>query len=709
MKAFAADPLLDVGALEAQDVRQVARGELAGDLLALRLLGHGLELDDPFGVGGVERLDGRLEGRQLLRREAHLQPQRHRARRRSGTGRTSSAAMQARDEREPASGVADDGPGHDISRLGRGGRVSVSRIVAGSGRRPGSPRHGVVWTPRPSAATMRRCRSCRLVRRSGSGGSWRPASSSSRRLALVVAHGFDGLYGQDAFGYVNFALGPLREALAHGAGVPAFEQPPGFPIVVAVISLVAGPDARIGLGVSLVAGALVPILTRPARGRGRRLQPHRSGGRRRAAAGGGRGRAARPALAVERGRDVGHAVDRAGDGRGLGRLPVRPDGPAALAAGRGGCSRRRRSTRAGSIGLVAVPIGIVALIGLRRTWARDRWAAVAAAPRARWSSGGRARPGRPADGSRAARRDRGPVRGRLRRLPLGPAQRLPHDLRHGRRPAGPRHPERPLLPRSARRAVLVRPARAAGHRRRRLDRPSGGSCGERPAGRLAGRRPRLPRRVAVPEHAVLPVGAAAGRDRRRARAVAAGRRASDSRRRRTVARIASPWAPSLLPSGSSGPLLVAGRFTDAFIVRQVADLAAIRSLEAQVPPGARLISMGPTGVFVRDGIPDVVELFGLDPASGRRLLADGQPSYLVIDPAAIDGQWAGRARPARSRRSGEPWAHPDRRAGAWTLYRIGSPRLSRQTTVSRQPPRRARAGLGEVDAVVPGARRNVIS
>jgi len=79
--------------------------------------------------------------------------------------------------------------------------------------------------------------------------------------SLVVAHGFDGLYGQDAFGYVNYALGPLREALAHGAGVPAFEQPPGFPIVVAAISLVPGPDARIGLGVSLVAGALVPVLT----------------------------------------------------------------------------------------------------------------------------------------------------------------------------------------------------------------------------------------------------------------------------------------------------------------------------------------------------------------------------------------------------------------------------------------------------------------
>ena len=59
--------------------------------------------------------------------------------------------------------------------------------------------------------------------------------------------------------------------------------------------------------------------------------------------------------------------------------------------------------------------------------------------------------------------------------------------------------------------------------------------------------------------------------------------------------------------------------------------------------------MGPTGVFVRDGVPDVVELFDLDPASAATLLADGRPSYLVVDPVAIDGQWAGRG-PALDRR-----------------------------------------------------------
>ena len=73
-------------------------------------------------------------------------------------------------------------------------------------------------------------------------------SSSWPRPSWSPRIGFDGLYGQDAFGYVNYALGPLRDAFLHGDGVPSFQQPPGFPIVIAAISLVAGPDGRIGLG-----------------------------------------------------------------------------------------------------------------------------------------------------------------------------------------------------------------------------------------------------------------------------------------------------------------------------------------------------------------------------------------------------------------------------------------------------------------------------
>ena len=71
-------------------------------------------------------------------------------------------------------------------------------------------------------------------------------------VAIVWWHGFAGLYGQDAFGYANYALGPLRDALVHLDLPPAWPQPPGYPIVVSAVSLPAGPDGRIGLVVSIM-------------------------------------------------------------------------------------------------------------------------------------------------------------------------------------------------------------------------------------------------------------------------------------------------------------------------------------------------------------------------------------------------------------------------------------------------------------------------
>ncbi len=164
----AADPLLDVGARHPQHVRQVVRRDLGRDLLGLRVLRDVLELDGELGMGGVDRLDGGLEGRQLLRRHADLQSQADR------TGR----------RRRARAGADDDGHEHEHAGrratiafgarwssawhlpLGDGGRATVSRIIRG-------------WSAVPE--------SCRTVRRSGSRGSRRacscswPRRSSSRR------------------------------------------------------------------------------------------------------------------------------------------------------------------------------------------------------------------------------------------------------------------------------------------------------------------------------------------------------------------------------------------------------------------------------------------------------------------------------------------------------------------------------------------------
>ena len=194
-----------------------------------------------------------------------------------------------------------------------------------------------------------------------------------------------------------------------------------------------------------------------------------------------------------------------------------------------------------------------------------------------------------------------------------------------------------------------------------------------PPRRLAADRDRFPGRVALPEHPVLPVGDAAGGHPHRDRPVAgdSGHRAPDPAR---APRGAAVIGGALVVAWVAGAVVVAGRFTDAFIVRQVADLSAIRSLEAQVPPGARLVSMGPTGVFVRDGVPDVVELFDLDPSAATDLLADGRPatSSSTRAPSTVNGRDGPRARTVEAIRASRGLTRIDE-AGAWTLYRIGSP------------------------------------
>jgi len=489
---------------------------------------------------------------------------------------------------------------------------------------------------------------------------------------LALVRGFDGLYGQDAFGYVNYALGPLREAMLHGEALPAFEQPPGFPMVVAAASLVVGPDGRIGLGVSLVAGALVPVLT--------------------------------GLLAVE-------ALAGRLSGRAAVSVPLAAAGVAALpgqlwqssavamsdtlsialaTAGAWAVCRFVRTERTRWLllaavlvsaaietrwvfGLVAIPIGVVGLIGLRRVWGRDRRAAIGGAIGA-------------------------VVIGAVVLAPVG----LPmaHALLDGS--AVPFAADFGAYHWDALNALRTTFDTNDGRLVHPL--PSGiFYLGQAvapywfgPLGLLAiwggtwvVRRAGLVAATVLVGWPVLVVVFLAGSPYQNTRfflsalppvavlialglwraAVAIRRRNPPDRRR-----VAAVIGGALVVVWVAGAIAVAGRFTDAFIVRQVADLTAIRSLEAQVPAGARVISMGPTGVFVRDGVPDVVELFDLDPAVVSTFIADPPPSYLVIDADAIAGQWAGLgpARTVEAIRASRGLTRIDE-AGAWTLYRIGSP------------------------------------
>ncbi len=78
---------------------------------------------------------------------------------------------------------------------------------------------------------------------------------------LTLSRGFDGLYGQDAYAYFDYATESVCRSILHAAPLEAFFWPPGYPLLVALTSLVVGPSPLAGQVVSLVMGALVAVFT----------------------------------------------------------------------------------------------------------------------------------------------------------------------------------------------------------------------------------------------------------------------------------------------------------------------------------------------------------------------------------------------------------------------------------------------------------------
>ncbi len=79
------------------------------------------------------------------------------------------------------------------------------------------------------------------------------------RLIAAYLTQFDGLYGQDAFAYYQYALA-LRQALLMGEPPPPFFWPIGFPLFMALIMGLAGTQPIAGQLVNLVAGAAIAPL-----------------------------------------------------------------------------------------------------------------------------------------------------------------------------------------------------------------------------------------------------------------------------------------------------------------------------------------------------------------------------------------------------------------------------------------------------------------
>ena len=82
------------------------------------------------------------------------------------------------------------------------------------------------------------------------------AAALAMRFALVLIYSFDGLYGQDAYAYYDYAR-QLADALLHFQAPPPFWWPLGYPFVLSVGFLFGGVNIATAQWMTMLCGALV--------------------------------------------------------------------------------------------------------------------------------------------------------------------------------------------------------------------------------------------------------------------------------------------------------------------------------------------------------------------------------------------------------------------------------------------------------------------
>ncbi len=90
---------------------------------------------------------------------------------------------------------------------------------------------------------------------------WPALILAAAAIAAIGLTRFDGLYGQDSFAYFGYATGALRGSILHLQTLPPFYWPPGYPLLVAGLSLIVGTVPLAGQVASIAGGAAVASLT----------------------------------------------------------------------------------------------------------------------------------------------------------------------------------------------------------------------------------------------------------------------------------------------------------------------------------------------------------------------------------------------------------------------------------------------------------------
>ncbi len=487
-------------------------------------------------------------------------------------------------------------------------------------------------------------------------------------LLLLAAFRFDGLYGQDSFAYVDYAMGPLRAALLALEPPPPFTWPPGYPLVVAAAAMVTGPAAWVGVAVSLVAGALVPVLVALLAYRLMPVIHPEAADRQRVVVSLLAG-----LVAATAGQLWQSSVVAMSDTLGVAVVAAAAWAVCSYAAtGRPAWLVGASLAAALAIqvrwvhGLAVLPLGLVALraliqrprgVALRHAIAALTVGLVVAAPTL---------------GPMVAAAVRGadvPFAVNFTVFEWRPenAHRSTFETADGRLeyglPSGAYYLLQPIQPYwFAGLGILAIPGVARVLRSRSL--AATATLVAWPAielGFLAGGAYQNSRffLAALPPVAIL-IALGAGE---------VWKVTAPLRRRRDGplgGRIAA-LAIGLCLVINAGLATV---FTARFIARQSADRAAIQSLAAMVPPEAAIASLGATPALRHAGRANVVELYDLDEEEVAGLGDADSPAFLLVDLAAFQGQWAdlpaGRALVRLERDGGVAVVAT---AGAWTLLR----------------------------------------
>ncbi|HEX5505749.1 MAG TPA: hypothetical protein VFW96_24240 [Thermomicrobiales bacterium] len=484
--------------------------------------------------------------------------------------------------------------------------------------------------------------------------------------ALAAVGRFDGLYGQDPYAYYDYAVGPLRAGLLRLRPPPDFYWPPGYPLLVALVSFAVGARPLAGQLVSLVAGGLAAVGTALL---AREVWPALDG------RGGARARFYGPLLA-------GLVVALCGQ-LWQSSIVVMADttGLAAATLGAWALARYGRRGASGGVGwlalaaaglswavltrwayaLVAIPCTVYALVALRRRGrpvalahgaAATAVVAVLLGPLLVPVAIGLLEPGRTApfaadldvyrwDPLNAARRAFHTADGLL-------AYRWPNGLYYALAPALPFF-FTPLL------AWLIAPGLWTTLRRRAT---AGlvlvvGWAGVTYAFHAGApwQNIRFVLAYLPPLAVLLALGAVVA-----CRAV--------GRHGRALVGVGLAAGLAWMTVGGVG-------LTRGFIARKDADLALARAV--RLPADARLLTFGPTLTFQHYTAIETDDLSGLTPPDLARLAAGDHPVYLLLDTANVETQWRGLPPDENYRwlRDGPGLAPLGRYGGHYTLFRVG--------------------------------------